>query len=80
MFLFLGQEPILFCVPGFGVLFFRLETCLSVSQFGFWVFDFVCMLLFRVLDFYFQVLSVCFVLRASRETFSFLHFIILFYI
>ena len=47
------------------VLFFLLEE-LSFC-FGFWVFDFACMLLLRVLDFYFRVLSVCFVLRASRE-------------
>ena len=39
--------------------------------FGFWVFDFACMLFLRVLHAFFRVLSVCFVLRASRKTFSF---------
>ena len=62
-FLFVGQEPIL--CSWLWVLFFLLEE-LSFC-FGFWVFDFACMLLLRVLDFYFRVLSVCFVLRASRE-------------
>ena len=62
-FLFLGQEPIL--CSWLWVLFFLLEE-LSFC-FGFWVFDFACMLLLRVLDFYFRVSSVRFVLRASRE-------------
>ena len=62
-FLFLGQEPIL--CSWLWVLFFLLEE-LSFC-FGFWIFDFACMLFLRVLDFYFRVLSVCLVLRASRE-------------
>ena len=62
-FLFLGQEPIL--CSWLWVLFFLLEE-LSFC-FGFWVFDFACMLLLRVLDFYFRVSGVCFVLRASRK-------------
>ena len=55
-----------FLVRGFVFRFRDLSFC-----FGFWVFDFACMLFFRVLHFYFRVLSVCFVLRASRKTFSF---------
>ena len=46
--------------------FWNLSFC-----FGFWGFGFACMLFFRVLDVYFPVLNVCFVLRASRKTFSF---------
>ena len=55
-----------FLVWGFVFPFRDLSFC-----FGFWVFDFACMLFFRVLHVYFQVLSVCFVLRASTKTFSF---------
>ena len=55
-----------FLVWGFVFPFRDLSFC-----FGFWVFDFACMLFFRVLHVYFRVLSVCFVLRASRKTFSF---------
>ena len=62
-----------FLVWGFAFPFRDLSFC-----FGFWVFDFACMLFFRVLHVYFRVLSVCFVLRASRKTFSFLHCMILF--
>ena len=62
-FLFLGQEPIL--CSWLWVLFFLLEELFFC--FGFWIFDFACMLFLRVLDFYFRVLSVCLVLRASRE-------------
>ena len=62
-----------FLVWGFVFPFRDLSFC-----FGFWVFDFACMLFFRVLHVYFRVLSVCFVLRASRKTFSFLHCMILF--
>ena len=52
---------------GFVFLFRDLSFC-----FGFWVFDFACILfLFRALHVYFRVLSVCFVLRASMKTFSF---------
>ena len=53
--------------------FWNLSFC-----FRFWGFGFACMLFFRVLDVYFPVLNVCFVLRASRKTFSFLHCMILF--
>ena len=56
----------MFLVWGFVFPFRDLSFC-----FGFWVFDFACMLFFRVLHVYFQVLSVCFVLRASTKTFSF---------
>ena len=62
-----------FLVWGFVFPFRDLSIC-----FGFWVFDFACMLFFRVLHVYFQVLSVCFVLLTSRKTFSFLHCMIQF--
>ena len=61
----------------FGVLYFRLEIYLSVSGLGFSIL-LVRFFFFRVLHVYFRVLSVCFVLRASRKTFSFLHCMILF--
>ena len=61
----------------FGVLYFRLEIYLSVSGFGFSIL-LVCFF-FRVLHVYFRVLSVCFVLRASRKTFSFLKIVSWFY-
>ena len=53
----------------FGVLYFRLEIYLSVSGFEFSIL-LVC-IFFRVLHVFFRVLNVCFVLRASRKTFSF---------
>ena len=59
-----------FLVMGFVFPFRRFVFLFRVLGFRF------C-LLFRVLDFYFRVLNVCFVLRASRETFSFLLFMIL---
>ena len=52
------------------------EIYLSVSGFGFSIL-LLCPF-FRVLHVYFRVLSVCFVLRASRKPFSFLHCMILF--
>ena len=55
---------------------FPFRDYLSVSGFGFSIL-LVCFF-FRVLHVYFRVLSVCFVLRASRKTFSFLHCMILF--
>ena len=63
----------MFLVMGFVFPFRRFVFLFRVLGFRF------C-LLFRVLDFHFRVLNVCFVLRASRETFSFLHFMILVYI
>ena len=48
---------------------FPFRDYLSVSGFGFSIL-LVCFF-FRVLHVYFRVLSVCFVLRASRKTFSF---------
>ena len=63
-----------FLVWGFVFPFRDLSFC-----FGFWVFDFACMLFFRVLHVYFRVLSVCFVLRASRKTFSFFKIVSWFY-
>ena len=63
-----------FVVWGFAFPFRDLSFC-----FGFWVFDFACMLFFRVLHVYFRVLSVCFVLRASRKTFSFFKIVSCFY-
>ena len=62
-----------FLVMGFVFPFRRFVFLFRVLGFRF------CFL-FRVLDFYFWVLNVCFVLRASRETFSFLHFMILVFI
>ena len=58
-------------------LVFPFRDYLSVSGFGFWIL-LVCIFFFRVLHVYFRVLSVCFVLRALRKTFSFLHCMILF--
>ena len=43
----------MFVVWGFAFPFRDLSFC-----FGFWVFDFACMLFFRVLHVYFRVLSV----------------------
>ena len=62
-----------FLVWGFE---FPFRDYLSVSSFGFSIL-LVCFF-FRVLHVYFRVLSVCFVLRASRKTFSFLNCMILF--
>ena len=51
-----------FLVMGFVFPFRRVVFLFRVLGFRF-----ACMLLLRVLDFYFRVSSVCFVLRASRE-------------
>ena len=60
----------------FGVLYFRLEIIFLFRVLGFRLCFYA--FFFRVLHVYFRVLSVCFVLRASRKTFSFLHCMILF--
>ena len=56
----------MFLVRAFVFPFRNLSFC-----FGFWVFDLLVCFFFRVLHVYFRVLNVCFVLRASRKTFSF---------
>ena len=64
----------MFLVWGFV---FPFRDYLSVSGFGFSIL-LVRFFFSRVLHVYFRVLSVCFVLRALRKTFSFLHCMILF--
>ena len=61
----------------FGVLYFRLEIIFLFRVLGF-RFCLYAFFFSRVLHVYFRVLSVCFVLRALRKTFSFLHCMILF--